>query len=99
MNQEAFMRLADYESDFFRALNGYCLTTAEIIYHLPDHPLLLQTYVWQEFDLPPLFPRLTAFIEFWHKNIDGRIETVRVAAAGNLISNSIMTPSVSFEIH
>jgi len=99
MNQEADMRLADYENDFYRALNGYCLTTAEIIYHLPDHPLLLQTYVWQEFDLPPLFPRLTAFIEFWHKNIDGRIETVRVATAGNLISNSIMTPAVSFEIH
>jgi uncharacterized protein Usg len=99
MNQEAFMHLADYESDFFRALNGYCLTTAEITYHLPDHPLLLQTYVWQEFDLPPLFPRLTTFIEFWHKNIDGPIEVVRVAIAGNLIFNSIVTPAISLEVH
>ena len=93
------MHLADYENDFYRAINGYCLTTAEIIYHLPDYPLLLQTYVWQEFDIPPLFPRLTAFIEFWDKNIDGRIETVRVATAGNLMPNSIMTPAVSFKIH
>ncbi|MES2252934.1 MAG: hypothetical protein V4482_04545 [Pseudomonadota bacterium] len=93
------MRLADYGNDFFRALNGCCLTTAEITYHLPDHPLLLQTYVWQEFDLPPLFPRLTAFIEFWHKNIDGRIETVRVMTAGNLVSHSISMPAISLEIH
>ena len=93
------MQLVNYETDFFRALNGHCLTTAEITYHLPDHPLLLQTFVWQEFDLPPLFPRLTAFIEFWHKNIDGRIETVRVTTAGNLVSNSVATATVSFDIH
>jgi uncharacterized protein Usg len=93
------MRLIDYESDFFRALNGYYLTTAEIVYHLPDHPLLLQTYLWQEFDLPPQFPKLSAFIEFWHNNIDGRIQTVRVATAGNLKTNSFVTPVASFEIH
>jgi len=29
-----------------RQLNGYRLTTAEIIYRVPDHLDLLQTYVW-----------------------------------------------------
>ena len=40
-------------ADFEDAWGGYRLTTAEIIYHMPDHPSLLQTYVWQEFDLAP----------------------------------------------
>ena len=29
-------------------LRDYRLTTAEILYHMPDHPKLLQSYVWQE---------------------------------------------------
>ena len=32
--------------DFRRQLDGYGLTTAQILYRLPDHPSLLQTYVW-----------------------------------------------------
>ena len=32
-------------------LKGYGLTTARILYHLPDHPHLLQTFIWQEYDL------------------------------------------------
>ena len=35
-------------TDFERMLDGYRLTTAEILYHLPDHPGLLQTYLWQQ---------------------------------------------------
>ena len=34
-------------------LKGYRLTTAEILYHMPDHPKLLQSFVWQELDLEP----------------------------------------------
>ena len=34
--------------DFRRQLEGYGLTTAQILYRLPDHPSLLQTYVWQD---------------------------------------------------
>ncbi len=93
------MQFSDYENDFERALHGFRLTTAEITYHLPDHPLLLQTYVWQEFDCPPRFPRLLAFIDFWHKNIDGQIETIQVMTAGDLIPNSIMVPAISVELH
>ena len=46
-------------------LDGYRLTTAEITYYLPDRPILLQTYLWQEYDLAPRFPRLHEFLEFW----------------------------------
>ena len=32
-------------------LEGWRMTTAEIIYHMPDHPGILQSFVWQK--LPP----------------------------------------------
>ena len=45
-------------------LKGWRLTTAEILYRLPDHPSLLQSYVWQELDLLPDFPALKKFLDF-----------------------------------
>ena len=63
-------------------LDGYRLTTAEILYHLPDHPKLLQSYIWQEFDLAPKYPVLSGFLDFWEKNIEGKLHSVRVASAG-----------------
>jgi uncharacterized protein Usg len=56
----------------------YRLTTAEIIYRLPDHPLLLQTYIWQKFDIAPDFPELNRFLKFWRENLDGELHSVRV---------------------
>ena len=43
------------DADFRRQLEGYGLTTAEILYRLPDHPVLLQSYLWQEYDVAPDF--------------------------------------------
>jgi len=63
---------------------GYRLATAEIVYRLPDYPALLQTYVWQDYDLPPAFPALSKFLTFWEKNLDGKLHSVRVTSA-NLI--------------
>ena len=53
--------------DFKRQLDGYRLTTAEIIYHLPDHPAVLQSYIWQDYDLAPRFPVLGRFLGFWNR--------------------------------
>lgn len=41
-----------------KQLDGYRLTTAEITYHLPDYPALLQKFIWQNLDLAPRFPEL-----------------------------------------
>ncbi len=60
-------------------LRDYRLTTAEILYHLPDHPHLLQSYLWQEYDLAPNFPVLRRFLIFWARNLDGRLHSVKVA--------------------
>ena len=37
-------------------LSGYRLTLAEIIYRMPDHPGVLQSFVWQTLDMAPRYP-------------------------------------------
>src|SRR5258707_15413956 len=68
-------------NDFKRQLDGYGLTTAQILYRLPDHPSLLQTYVWQEYDLCPAFPVLNKFLGFWLRTLEGPLHSVTVAHA------------------
>jgi uncharacterized protein Usg len=59
----------------------YRLTMAEITYHLPDHPALLQSFIWQDLDIAPAFPVLNRFLDFWQHNLDGRLHSVTVTAA------------------
>ena len=58
---------------------GAKLLTAEVLYYMPDHPKLLQTYLWQTLDMAPKYPRLQQFLEFWRREIDAVIHSVRVA--------------------
>lgn len=66
-------------ADFLKQLDGYGLTTAEILYRMPDHPDLLQTYVWQQYDLAPGFPVLIRFLDFWKDQIEGALHSVKIA--------------------
>jgi len=67
-------------SDLFKKqlLLDYRLTTAEILYRLPDHPVLLQSYIWQDLDLTPDFPVLQKFLTFWERSLDGKLHSVKV---------------------
>jgi uncharacterized protein Usg len=60
-------------------LRDYRLVTAEILYHMPDHPGLLQAYIWQDYDLAPRLPILHKFLDFWSHNLDGKLHSVKVA--------------------
>jgi len=60
---------------------GYGLTTADILYHRPDHLWLLQRYLWQAFDQAPSFPRLHRFLDFWQSNLDGPLHSVTITHA------------------
>jgi uncharacterized protein Usg len=64
---------------FYRQLQGYSLATASILYRMPDHPSILQTYIWQEYDLAPRFPELRRFLDFWTRSLDGPLHSVTVA--------------------
>lgn len=57
-------------------MSGYGLTTAQILYHMPDHPGLLQTFIWQQYDIAPKFPELFKFIEFWKAKLDGPLHSI-----------------------
>ena len=61
-------------ADFVKQVAGYGLTTAHILYRRPDHPWLLQTYVWQDYDLWPKFPVLQRFLEFWRTSLEGPLQ-------------------------
>ena len=65
--------------DFRKQLQDYRLTTAEIIYHLPDHPALLQSFIWQELDIAPRFPILGRFLHFWETKLEGKLYLVKIA--------------------
>jgi uncharacterized protein Usg len=65
--------------DFRKQVLGYGLTTAEIVYRRPDHHWLLQTYVWQDYDLFPSFPALHDFLAIWEKSLEGQLFAVTVA--------------------
>lgn len=80
-------------------LRGYRLTTAEILYHMPDHPTVLQSYIWQEFDLAPNFPILHRFLGFWRDNIEGKLHSVRVAARGLISATELDCAGAEFTLH
>ena len=65
--------------DFRKQVDGYGLTTAEILYRRPDHPWLLQTYVWQDYDTFPNFPALKDFLAFWQEKLEGPLFSVTIA--------------------
>ncbi|HSI39289.1 MAG TPA: usg protein [Xanthobacteraceae bacterium] len=71
--------VAQASSDFVKQVSGYGLTTARILYRMPDHPTLLQTYLWQHYDLCPHFPELTKFLDFWKRELEGPLHSVMVA--------------------
>ncbi len=85
--------------DFRKQVNGYGLTTAEILYRRPDHPWLLQTYVWQNYDLCPDFPELNQFLRFWEKSIDGVLHTVTVAHSRLIRPSEIKPVDGVFRLH
>ena len=86
-------------SDFEKQLDGYGLTTAHIFYRRPDHPWLLQTYIWQEYDLFPQFPVLQRFLAFWQRQLDGPLFSVTVAHARMIKPAEIRPIDGEFRLH
>ena len=80
-------------------LSGYRLTTAEILYHLPDHPHLLQSYLWQEYDQAPNFPALHKFLDFWSHNLDGKLHSVKVAGLQLIQAPKLRTAAAYMKLH
>ena len=86
-------------NDFRRQVEGYGLTTAHILYRLPDHPSLLQTYVWQEYDLCPNFPVLNKFLNFCLEKLEGPLFSITVAHSRLIKPAEIKAINGEFKLH
>lgn len=71
-------------TDMELRLRGWRLATAEVLYYMPDHPKLLQSFVWQTLDVAPAYPRIHKFLDFWKREIEAVIHSVRLASGETL---------------
>lgn len=85
--------------EFRKQLAGYSLTTAEILYRMPDHPSLLQSYIWQEYDLFPEFPTLRKFLDFWTHSLDGPLVRVIVGHCKLIKPAELKAIGAEFKLH
>lgn len=90
---------ATADRDLRAQLAGYSLTTAEILYRLPDHPSLLQSFIWQEYDLHPRFPRLKRFLDFWSCNLEGELYRVTVAHKKLIAPAEVRLITCDYRLH
>ena len=74
----------DGQSEMALRLQGWRLATAEVLYYLPDHPSVLQSFLWQTLDLAPKYPRIHRFLDYWRTEIDAVIHSVNLATGETL---------------
>lgn len=85
--------------DFAKQVAGYGLTTAHILYRRPDHRWLLQSYLWQDYDLFPDFPELSKFLAFWRDKLEGPLHSVQVAHARLVKPAELRAVNGEFRLH
>ena len=64
---------------FKKQLAGYGITTAQIVYRMPDFRSVCQEFIWQQYDMYPEFPELRKFLDFWERELEGPLHSVTVA--------------------
>ncbi|MCZ7865995.1 MULTISPECIES: usg protein [Agrobacterium] len=88
-----------FSSDLERQLSGYGLTTAHILYRVPDFESVLQTYVWQDYDLAPDFPEMHRFLDFWRSTLDGPLHSVHYSHQRLIGPNEWRRVDGEFKLH
>lgn len=84
---------------FAKQMRGFGLTTANILYRMPDHPGLLQSFVWQNHDLHPVFPELRKFLDFWARELEGALHSVTVSHCGLIEPREFRALGAEFRLH
>jgi uncharacterized protein Usg len=85
--------------DFRKQMLGFGLTTANILYRMPDHPGVLQSFIWQNHDLHPLFPELRKFLDFWRRELEGALHSVQVSHCGLIKPVEFVSVGQEFHLH
>ena len=79
LTEQEIVENGEPRSEMEQRLRGATLLTAEVLYYMPDHPKLLQTFMWQTLDIAPKYPRINRFLDHWRREIEAVIHSVRVA--------------------
>ena len=90
---------ASDENPLALQLRGYRLATVEIIYRMPDHPDLLQTFLWQQYDIAPDYPTLRKFLDYWRANIEATIHSIRMANRELVSAAEMRLPGAYLRLH
>lgn len=93
------LHYSELDADFTARLGGSGLLTTEILYHMPDHPGLLQTFVWQTLDTAPSFPRLAQFLDHWRREIEAMIHSIRIAHSSLLAPAELRAVDGEFRLN
>ena len=83
----------------FVRIPDWRLKTAEILYRPPDHPGVLQAFIWQKLGRAPAFPELSRFLEFWRREIEGPLHSVRVASSALISPAELRYADGQFTLH
>ena len=57
-------------------IKRYSLITVNVLYYLPDYHHIINEFIWQTVDLPPTYPRIGKFLNFWRTDIDAVIKEI-----------------------
>lgn len=78
---------------------SYGLTTAKILYRIPDFQHLLNMFIYQLYDNSPEFPKLYKFLYYWKNNLDGPIYSVSIAHCSLVTDKEIIFAKMEGHIH
>jgi uncharacterized protein Usg len=75
------------------------LVTVSVLYYLPDHPSLINEFLWQTMDLGPKYPRIGQFLDFWRREIDATIKEVMISGSRSLAPRMVLKIDEMLVLH
>jgi uncharacterized protein Usg len=59
----------------------------------------LQSFIWQNYDIAPKYPELRRFLDFWTREIEGRLHSVLLGCRGIISAGEIRYAQTEFSLH
>jgi uncharacterized protein Usg len=91
------MHIRKPDEDFIKSLRGYEYTLIKVYYYVPDYNSIINEFSWQTLDIPPCFPRIHSFLNYWQSNIEAVIKEIELAHGNN--RRSLKKVDEFFDLH
>ena len=63
-------------------IKKWTVATVQVVYYIPAYVHIVNEFMWQTEDTLPEYPRISKFLDYWDKNIDGPIKEVYIYDQG-----------------